>query len=418
MVLILVFIKRKIVGNCKLLSKFITMLAKIYFDISNFRFEKEKTFCGIHDGNIDNVLVTISNDDTTREKYCFGKLSLEYGRSMRNYISNSAFGFSEFNILDINYKSTPSGIILTENFYQGYIEEFNRRSAHLEALITFLWFIKDNSVGLYGSYGQIPESKIVNGKSRSIVNYTCKGEVVSSQFSDKDLIKAGELVTMYSSICGLSRNILDETNVLWEYDEQGNHAKSILPKTPESFSYSKQKAIDRALHFLIIARGQNYPMYRIAYYMPIFECLFNSFGTEITFRIAQRAAYYIGETPEERKHIFDAICKGYDFRSKLFHGSELDDEKTLNPENITPLAVNLDNYLRRILVKVISDDSQIFNDFPSKLKNVFFDNPILGLEVNTFNLKKEYENRRIQAEESKKKSELKKRKNEEQNKQR
>ena len=344
------------------------MKAKIYFDIAYMRF-LPNAIVTITDSKTEKTVLYLSNIEDVRKKYCYGKLIYEYGNSIGRYVNGSVFGYADIDL------SGSGAIISNEEFQNKYLQAFNHKSNYLQAILIFLWFIKDNSIGVYGTYGEIPDLKMVNGKSRSITNYNCKGLLEDSFFSEDELKQTSDLVTKYSSICGLSNKIIDETNILWEYDDQGHKVKGILPKTPDGFSYQDQTPIDRAIHFLMTARAQNYLIYRIAFYMPILECLFSTQNTDITFRIAARATAYIGKDGKEKEEIFEKINAGYNVRSKFIHGQAIPEK---DMPGLTRLSELIDGYIRRVLTKAISVDSAVFTIYSATNRDDYLNALVLG----------------------------------------
>jgi len=70
--------------------------------------------------------------------------------------------------------------------------------------------------------------------------------------------------------------------------------------------------------------------------------------TEIRFRMSLSLAKYLGSTPSDQQCLFDTMMKGYKLRSKVAHGSDVD-EKDRN------IIDELDGIFRRLLIKYIHD---------------------------------------------------------------
>lgn len=340
------------------------MTAKMYFDLSWLRFEGKGTVV------LNDNFIVLSNDENVRQQYCTGKLIYEYGSSITRYSGDGVFAYSNFNLSD-------GGIISPEQFQSEYVNEFNFRSQHLKSFLSFLWFEKDNSVGLYGTYGQIPDMKIVNGKSRSLVTYLHDGSTKEVYFTKEEIKRVSDLTNVYAEMRGVTDTKDFNTNVLYEYNDLNQSSKGIFPKTHPEFQYNKSNAIDRAIHFLMAARVQDFLFYKIAYYMPIFECLFSTKDTDITFRISLWAACYLTKDPKERDVAKTDIVKGYDIRSRFIHGQSSTDTSY---EKLKPLAERIDKYIRIILKRAIEVDSVIFNKYPTTDKEKYFNSLVIGTE--------------------------------------
>jgi len=101
---------------------------------------------------------------------------------------------------------------------------------------------------------------------------------------------------------------------------------------------------------------------KIAFTIPVLECLFSTDANEVTQKVSERAAFYFGKDNTERQGIFDIIKDVYNLRSKYFHGQELK-SKHESIDNQKLLSLSMDCLLRRIFTKVIMEDSALFNEF-------------------------------------------------------
>ncbi|MBP6731952.1 MAG: hypothetical protein KA149_07835, partial [Chitinophagales bacterium] len=73
---------------------------------------------------------------------------------------------------------------------------------------------------------------------------------------------------------------------------------------------------------------------------------------------------YIRANKEERLEIFNNVQDAYDIRSKYLHGGE-PNNKMKKKEFQVNLSIYIDNLLRRVLTKVILEDSAIFLPAPN-----------------------------------------------------
>lgn len=342
------------------------MIAKMYFDIARLKFEG-KGLVDINDGT-----VILSNDSKTFPNYCNSTLLQEYGQSINRHPDNSrVFALAEF-------KLSGEGIIAPDKFHDDYLKEFSRRSEHLKSFLIFLWFVQDNSVGLYGTYGHIPEMKIVNGKSRSLVSYMSDGSSNEVVFSKQQLVEASDWTILYSKITGYKYDADFNTSIIYDYNQPNVSAKGVVLKTNIDFNYNDITAIDRALHFLSIARGHNLLFYKIAFYMPVIECLFGTKGNDLTYRVSLWAACYLTDIPEERESARKDFITAYNIRSRFIHGQAVDSDIT--NDKLAPLSVRIDKHIRTILKKAIKYDSIIFNKYKTEQREAYCNSLVLGNE--------------------------------------
>ena len=89
---------------------------------------------------------------------------------------------------------------------------------------------------------------------------------------------------------------------------------------------------------------------KIAHYCICLESLFSTDKEGISNRVAERAARCIGMSGAEQQAVFKDVKALYAYRSAVLHGSPLDKKKDAA---IREAAVKGDEYLRRILVRVI-----------------------------------------------------------------
>lgn len=64
-------------------------------------------------------------------------------------------------------------------------------------------------------------------------------------------------------------------------------------------------------------------LYQLIDLMIAFEALYIADDKELGYKMATRSSFLLGETPEQRNHIFSLLKKAYDLRGKLVHGGEL-----------------------------------------------------------------------------------------------
>jgi hypothetical protein len=83
--------------------------------------------------------------------------------------------------------------------------------------------------------------------------------------------------------------------------------------------------------------------------MIILEALFLTGGEkqELKYRLALRAAHFIGKSVEERRHYFDSLREAYDLRSKIVHGDAHERAPEIFKAVDAAVRLSMIEYLRR-----------------------------------------------------------------------
>nr|WP_256437736.1 HEPN domain-containing protein [Sporosarcina sp. Marseille-Q4063] len=110
--------------------------------------------------------------------------------------------------------------------------------------------------------------------------------------------------------------------------------------------------MDRALRFILEAKGQSFLPAKITFYISALESLLSNSNSELRMQVADRGARILGQTFNERVRINEVISKAYTFRSTYIHGAartERSIRKALKPlNNVEELLIELDAILRKI----------------------------------------------------------------------
>lgn len=175
-----------------------------------------------------------------------------------------------------------------------------------------LWFIKDNAVTPYIA-SICSDSNIEPEMLRRNVYYTNSlGSYDTVEFSKEEF---NEAMNWY--------NILDE----FTFKKQSNSVdmSNNLSNMSNNINFNVP-SFQRAFYYLDNARKSDFLPAKIASYISILETIFAANG-ENTQKVAERTAYFIGETVEERIAIYDDVKSIYDIRSCYVHGSLISDKK-------------------------------------------------------------------------------------------
>ncbi|MGB3934410.1 MAG: hypothetical protein WBL29_01725 [Burkholderiales bacterium] len=107
----------------------------------------------------------------------------------------------------------------------------------------------------------------------------------------------------------------------------------------------------------------------------VLESLFGPEGArEITFRLSQRIALFLGSDTTESKELFSQVKTSYSWRSKIVHGFRL---AKLRADESQELIVRLESLVSRSLVAILSDESLVAT-FDGKQREEYLDGIIFS----------------------------------------
>lgn len=262
------------------------------------------------------------------------------------------FGNISLRILSENpkfYLSTHVDSLNKDFDTDNYIYSCKALHTQIEGLISYLWFVKDNSANINSLFcivGSEPKNYFVN--KRNIFFSDSKGDYGPNEFTEKDLLRASELLQKFISLSGTP-----------PVDTKMDMAANIIVKSAiNNVEMVTQNRIDRAFRFLYVARSQSVLPMKISCYMSLFECLFTTDSAEVTHKVTERATLYLGGSAEEKRANWKLIKTCYGIRSKYFHGQKFDKKTTISQMKEWSCAV--DELLRRILTRVLEDDHDHF----------------------------------------------------------
>jgi Apea-like HEPN len=230
--------------------------------------------------------------------------------------------------------------------------------AWLRPFLRASWLIKDNCVSLESAFAFYPHEgplQIASSNSLHELNITCNGQ----KFDECKLT-----VTELSELIKLHNQV--ETS-LWQCrDEHGEGIKG------------KNSRIVRCFEFLHCARTSYSIPLRMAHYCSAFEALFASNATELTHRLSERIAHFVGKTVEQRKVAYGIAKRAYALRSQVVHGSSLSEDKIAE---IFVLCSETDELLRNVLRRIITETDMwsLLSSSNEKIDAFFLDR-LMGCE--------------------------------------
>lgn len=238
---------------------------------------------------------------------------------------------------------------------------------NLSILMTYLWFIKDNSCNIQACFNYDPENGHITSLNTNSHNSNAFGEISEVAFSHDELNRAVELLSLSENLFSSNKQIDADLYYKTAPNKSGVHAGMA-----NKVEYNFRNRIERAILFLASTRSSHLLPSKISNYMNVYECLFTTDAIEVNHKISERVAFYIGTNKAERIEIFKLIKEAYTIRSKYFHGQELP-TKYKSAEVLRTLSLNIDILTRKVLLKVITQDSQVFLENNEVLGNWFTD---------------------------------------------
>jgi len=193
------------------------------------------------------------------------------------------------------------------------------------------WLIKDNSINFETGFLHytLDNGFAVTSNFLASVFTNAAGEVVETEFSKDELLELEKLYAVFL----FHLFMLDK--------ERDPNRLSLAWKSLDS----ARRTDDLGL--------------KISFYCICFEALFSVDTTELSHKVAERIAFFIGDTPENRVQIYQGVKFAYGIRSKIVHGDRIPQkhrEKTLKT------ALFCDDILRKVMNKIFLNDEtkQVF----------------------------------------------------------
>jgi len=225
-----------------------------------------------------------------------------------------------------------------------------------EEFLAYLWFAKDCCTCTNLALGYIPNKidTLFTFSSNRIASM-CDANYQDVYFSEEDVYHTILIMDKIFEICPKTP---PDTEGVPEFDENNRFKSGILKAVKDHTDHHSLNRIQRALSLLSTLRGTSYLPYKVALYIPIFESLFSGSPGELTFKVSERVAFYMGKDPEDRRRIFKDIGDAYNIRSRYLHGQAFD--KKAKKTDLIELSKKMDSLLRLVLTKIILEDSDKF----------------------------------------------------------
>jgi hypothetical protein len=238
-----------------------------------------------------------------------------------------------------------------------------KRLSILNQFINFLWLRKDNSVNVGVIICHIPDANTIMQSMKQSAYSNAKGRYEETLLSNEDMdYTLKSFLKFIENSNGHSSTFQNSPT----FSERPIHVDSIY----HFADYNTNSCIQRAFSFLAMARSNSFLPLKISLYMSVLECLFTTDKTEVTHKVAERVALYLGGSQEIKELNYKTIKEAYTVRSEFFHGQTISKKKD-NRINLENESFKVDTVLRAILNKVLFQDAEIFNGTDEKRSKFF-----------------------------------------------
>ena len=202
----------------------------------------------------------------------------------------------------------------------------------IQVFIGNFWRLRDNCAYVRDGFLFVYDENIADGctykASVSLVNSFANGE-------QRDVLFTAE-------------EIMNFANNMTLFDVKGVIEHKICYRNPTQKQHYKGAGLDKkdmSEMYVSLARGTMIIPMKVMAYCIALEALLANTTTELSHRVAERAAVLIGKTREERCGIYTIVKKSYDVRSKIAHGDFIKGSE----DDVKKYSEKLDGYLRELL---------------------------------------------------------------------
>ena len=204
----------------------------------------------------------------------------------------------------------------------------------LKKFQTALWLVRDNAVSLENAFVEWPHG------DPSALCHTNQWDGLCTNASGK------RDMTVFSRDEFRDARLLHDK--IWLKEEEPIVHGPSEPTEPES------GRTGRATYFLQGARRSAALSVKVAHYCTAFESLLSTDSTELSHKLAERLAWLLASTPEERLSIFRTLKASYGIRSRAVHGASLSRKKI--EDDLVRAAHDCDELLRKLILRIASSD--------------------------------------------------------------
>jgi hypothetical protein len=326
------------------------MLVKFIFGINYLSFNGTGKVAVSDTNNPEKVIFYLTNDYSFRNEFFTEPMLFYFGQVIKEYPAEAVYAYCTEDIDFDGKDEVEIKAILTR--------ELRNKYNYVQSLMVMCWFVKDCCLSVSNGMADVPElAKMTVTITSNSVLHNSLGKLETVTLMQSDILLATQVYSKYQSLMGPQSPPIDD-EIEWIRNKDGKPIKAFQGLSSD-FDYGTYNCIDRAMVFLNSARKAQYFVYKIAYYIPILECLFTTDKFEVTQKVSERVAFYIEEDEDERIAMYDFIKEVYDIRSTFLHGQKFK-SKNIQRDVLEPHSIRLDEVVRAILTLVIMHDSDYF----------------------------------------------------------
>lgn len=218
-----------------------------------------------------------------------------------------------------------------ESAYKTHEQALAALNTHLrvtQAFLFALWFVKDHAINFELGFLKHPQPRKVK-----------EDGVTSNALAVRVSNLEGENPVTSLSLAELraARKIFDQ------FVPAENQVFTKLPVDSIRF--------ERATHFVSAARAASTMGIKVANYVTALEALFATDTQELSHKLSERVALFLGGSLAERLEIFTSVKAAYKLRSRVLHGDRLAKK---DAASIAAIAKEVDAIARRALVQLLA----------------------------------------------------------------
>lgn len=244
-------------------------------------------------------------------------------------------------------------------------QQYGILSIHLnnfaQAFSLGCWFIKDSCINANIIYWMNGMNGYNMQERRDMQITMGDGSVSEVGLTDSEFAEA--IVRMYE----IYKYLLPEESKMGKIEH--NYSLGTMVWNIDKAISTEGSSFARGLMLLQEARRTGVISSKIDKYCSVLECLY-AINKEHKKNISNITAAYIGHDDSEREKIRQNIRAAYGVRSDSSHGDNLKYLNENTKENLQELAINVDDYVRRVFRKTISNKNLNYSAVSEEKVNV------------------------------------------------
>ncbi len=271
--------------------------------------------------------IKLTNNRQTISNLLNDDFQLTIGKLESNSLSNSKAVFYSIEKIEIS-----------EENHDEILCDF---LAYCKLFLTELWLIKDHCADIMIGFVNYPFLQVNSSIKLPTIPKTTHSNILTGGFTDSQGNAHKKVIFSKKDLEMISLSDDFKNKVIVPFSESSKKYTLLEKGTPR---------LTLANLFLQMARYQHDLGVKISLYGTAFETLFSTDNTELSHKLSERIASFLGTNSESKIKLFAEVKSIYSIRSTVVHGSPLN--KT--PQEIAKWSERADNILRLCLTKINS----------------------------------------------------------------